>query len=156
MALHIGSRLLRMVLWALLALVLGYVVAFAAGLLAFEVFDVSQREGAAAMGLAFVIAPFVAGVSSLTAAIWYWIASRTDVAPTASSTANRRRAYRVVVFIVAGAFGWYAGAFLQWMLAGQAYETFVLALTVALAPWLGLLGCAGTAGWILWRRQSSA
>lgn len=150
------ARLLKMLLCALLALVLGYVVGLTAGLLAFQVFDVSQREGAAAMGLAFFIPPVVAVVSSLTAAVWYWIASGQGITPTAPSTANRRWVYRLVVVLAAGLFGWYGGIFVQWMLAGQAYETFLVALVVAVAPCLGLVASAGMASWILWRRPASA
>jgi hypothetical protein len=150
------SRLLKTLLWAVVALVLGYIVAISIGLVAFEVFEVSQREGAAAMGLAFVISPFVAVVSSFTAAIWCWIASGRGVETPASSAPNRRRILRFVLVGAAGMFGWYAGTFLQWILAGRAYDSFVLALLVTIAPWLGLGTSAATAWWILRRPLSHA
>jgi LPXTG-motif cell wall-anchored protein len=40
------------------------------------------------------------------------------------------------------------------MLEGRSYETFVVALSVSLAPWLGALGLAA-ATWFLLRRRES-
>lgn len=57
-------------------LVGGYVVALGLGLVAFEVFAVSQREGAAAMGLVFFIAPTAALVAAVVAGVWYLVRSR--------------------------------------------------------------------------------
>jgi hypothetical protein len=62
-----GLRFLKAALVALLALVAGYAAALGVGLVAFDVFEVSQREGANAMALAFVICPFVAVLSAVVA-----------------------------------------------------------------------------------------
>jgi hypothetical protein len=56
------------VVWGLIGLVGGYVATVAIGIVLFDIFKVSQREGAAAMGLAFVIGPFVACLVALVAA----------------------------------------------------------------------------------------
>lgn len=69
-------RALKFVLAVLGGLIGGYVVALGVGLVAFEVFSVSQREGAAAMGLAFFIAPTAALVAAVVAGVWYLVRSR--------------------------------------------------------------------------------
>ncbi len=146
-----ASRMLKTVLVALAALVAGYLVALGVGLVAFDVFEVSQREGAAAMGLAFIICPAVAIVCSLAAAIWYWIVSGRR---NPEVRAPRGSAARLAWAFAAALGGWLAGLFLQWMLEGRSYETFIVALTVSLAPWLGALGLAA-ATWFLLRRRES-
>jgi hypothetical protein len=116
-----GLRLLKMMLVALLALVLGYVAALGVGLVVFEVFEVSQREGANAMGLAFVICPFVAVISAVIAAIWYWISSGRRAATTSPTAVETRRGNAVRVFAIAVSVvvGWLAGTLLQWLLIGM-------------------------------------
>lgn len=146
---RMGSRILRTLLVALAALVGGYLVALGVGLVAFDVFEVSQREGAAAMGLAFVIGPAVAIVCALVAGLWSWIIfGRRNP----QARAPRGSAVRLVWTAVAALGGWLAGLFLQWMLEGRSYETFVVALAVSLAPWLGALGLAA-ATWVLLLRR---
>lgn len=147
-----GLRLVKTALIALLALAFGYAVALGVGLVAFEVFDVSQREGANAMALAFVICPLVAVLSAVAAAIWYWIASgRLARGPTAVR-AQRRNVARVVAIAVSVVVGWLAGSLLQWVLAGRSYETFLVALAVSTAPWLGAIVLGGITWWLTLRR----
>ena len=151
-----GLRLLKMMLVALLALVLGYVAALGVGLVVFEVFEVSQREGANAMGLAFVICPFVAVISAVIAAIWYWISSGRRAATTSPTAVETRRGNAVRVFAIAVSVGvgWLAGTLLQWLLAGRSYETFVVALAVSLAPWIGMIILGGATWWLTRRRKA--
>nr|WP_186363482.1 hypothetical protein [Rhizobium sp. ACO-34A] len=136
---------MKTLLVMLAALVGGYLTALGVGLAAFDIFEVSQLEGANAMGLAFFICPAVAVVSALAAGSWYWIVSgkrnpETKAAPGARS--------RIAWVAVAAVGGWLAGLMLQWLLAGQSYETYVVALTVSLAPWLGAIGSAAAAWWM--------
>ncbi|MGQ3297354.1 hypothetical protein [Reyranella sp.] len=153
-----GLRLLKTTLFALLALVVGYAAALGVGLVAFEVFEVSQREGANAMALAFVICPFVAVLSAVVATIWYWIASGRRAAttsPTAAGAPNGS-ATRVVAIVVSVVVGWLAGMFLQWVLAGRSYETFVVALAVSMAPWIGMIALGGVTWWLTRLREAPA
>ena len=110
-----GLRLIKTALIALLALAIGYAAALGIGLIAFEVFDVSQREGANAMALAFVICPLVAVLMSIVAAIAYWIAS--DRAGRAMSPftvgTSRSKAVRFSLIAVSVVVGWLAGQLLQ-------------------------------------------
>ena len=151
-----GLRLLKMALIALLALVVGYATALGVGLVAFDVFEVSQREGANAMALAFVICPFVAVLSAVVAAIWYWIASGRRTATTSPAAVETPRGNAVRVFSVAVSVvvGWLAGTLLQWVLAGRSYETFVVALAVSMAPWIGVIVLGGVTWWLTRPRQA--
>ncbi len=146
-----ASRVLKAVLVALAALVVGYLVALGIGLVAFDVFAVSEREGAAAMGLIFVLCPAVAIACALVAGIWSWIVSGRRHP---QARAPRGSAVRLALAAAAALGGWLAGLLLQWMLEGRSYETFILALAVSLAPWLGALGLAA-ATWFLLRRRES-
>lgn len=149
-------RLLKMALIALLALVVGYATALGVGLVAFDFFEVSQREGANAMGLAFVICPFVAVLSTVVATIWYWIASGRRTATTSPAAVETPRSTAVRVFSVAMSVvvGWLAGTLLQWVLAGRSYETFVVAFTVSMTPWIGVIVLGGVT-WSLTRQRKA-
>ena len=143
-----GNRLLKLFLAALLGLVLGYAAALGVGLVAFEVFAVSQREGANAMGLAFFIAPTAGLVTAAIVAAWSWRRSGKRAAagaPTPEATPARGTGRRLMAAAGGAIAGWLAGSLLQWLLAGQAYETFMVALAVAWAPWLGALALGGLA-----------
>jgi hypothetical protein len=144
-----GTRLLKMAMVALLAMVLGYGAALGIGVVAFEVFDVSQREGANAMALAFFICPLVAVVSAVVAGAWYWVRTGRRAATAGPPTPGRSRGIggRVLLIVAAAAGGWLAGLILQWVLAGRSYETFVVALVVSLAPWIGAILCGGGTWW---------
>jgi len=145
-----GLRLLKTTLIALLALVAGYAAALGVGLVAFEVFEVSQREGTNAMALAFVICPFVAALSAVVATIWYWIASGRRAAttnPTAAGVPSGSAA-RVAGITVSVVVGWLAGMLIQWVLAGRSYETFAVALAVSTAPWIGMIVLGGVTWWL--------
>lgn len=146
-----GMRVMKTLLVALAALVGGYLSALGIGLVAFEVFDVSQREGAAAMGLAFVIGPAVGLVCALIAAVWYWLRSgRRDP----GIRAPRGSGWFAARVVAAAVVGWLCGLLLQWLLAGQSYDTFAVALAVSQAPLLLALGLAAATGWLLRRRNS--
>jgi hypothetical protein len=145
-----GLRFLKMLLIALLALVVGYATALGLGLVAFELFEVSQREGAAAMGLAFVISPFAAVISAIVAVIWYWIASapRTATPHSTALPASRGRGPRVLVIVASVVAGGLGGSLLQWLFAGQSYEMFIVAFAMASAPWIGAIVLGLVAWWM--------
>ncbi len=151
-----GLRFLKTALVALLALVVGYAGALGAGLVAFDVFEVSQREGANAMALAFVICPFVAVLSAVVAGIWYWIASgrRAAAGNPSPLMTHRHNAGRVAAIAVSVVIGWLAGALVQWMLAGRSYEAFIVALAVSTAPWIGVIVLGGLTWWLTRRRKA--
>ena len=146
-----ASRVLKTVLVALAALVAGYLAALGVGLVAFDVFEVSQREGAAAMGLAFIICPAVAIVCALVAAIWYWIFSGRR---NPQARAPRGSAVRLAWAAAAALGGWLSGLLLQWMLAGRSFETFFVALVVSEAPVIAAFLAAAATGLLLRRRES--
>lgn len=146
-----GSRILRTLLVALAALVAGYLAALGLGLVAFDVFAVSEREGAAAMGLAFVIGPAVAIACALVAGVWYWIFSGRR---NPRARAPRGSAVLLVWTVVAALGGWLAGLLLQWMLMGRSYETFIVALGVSEAPVIGAFLAAAATGLLMRRRES--
>jgi hypothetical protein len=150
-----GLKLVKTALIALLSLAIGYAAALGIGLAAFEAFGVSQREGANAMALAFVICPLIAVLTSTVAAIVYWITSGRPGATMSPLTGEtpRSKAMRFFLVAVSAVVGWLAGLLLQWVLAGRSYETFLLALSVSLAPWIGMLvlGCATT--WLTRRHE---
>jgi hypothetical protein len=141
-------RVVKLLAIILLAMVLGYVVSLAIGIVAFEIFDVSQREGASAMGLAFFISPLVAVISGVVGGIGYWIASgRKSAMPEGTVEESRSGNWRPVLTIGAAAAGGYlSGLFLQWMLAGRSYDTYLAALAVSQAP----LMAAAVFGGIAW------
>ncbi|WP_295137317.1 hypothetical protein [uncultured Reyranella sp.] len=150
-----GLRVLKAALVALLALVVGYAAALGVGLVAFDVFEVSQREGANAMALAFVICPSVAVLGAVGASLWYWIASGRRAAtshPTAA-VAHRGNGARVAAIVASAVIGWLAGTLLQWMLAGRSYDAFIVALAVSTAPWIGAIVLGGLTWWLT--RQSN-
>lgn len=146
-----GSRLLKTLLVALAALVAGYLAALGLGLVAFDVFDVSEREGVAAMGLAFVIGPAMAIACALIAGLWYWIVSGRR---NPQARAPRGSAVRLVWTAVAALGGWLAGLLLQWMLADRSFETFIVALAVSEAPVIAAFLAAVATGLLLRRRES--
>jgi hypothetical protein len=139
----------------LLAMVLGYVAALGIGIVAFDVFDVSQREGASAMGLAFFISPLCAVISGVVAGIWYWKASgRRAGMPQGKAEEVRSGNWRPVLAIAAAAAGGYlAGLLLQWMLAGRSYEPYLFAFAVSQAPLILAAVFAGIA-WAGVRRNA--
>ena len=125
-------------------------------MVAFDVFEVSQREGANAMALAFVICPSLAVPSAVVATIWHWIASGRRAA-TRNHTpvvAHRGNVARVAAIAASVVIGWLAGALLQWMLAGRSYEAFIVALAVSAAPWIGVIILGGLTWWLTRQRKA--
>ncbi len=61
--------MLRILGWALLGAVIGGAVAFGAGLFWLSYINTDNREGAAAMGVAFVITPFGALIGTMFGAL---------------------------------------------------------------------------------------
>ncbi len=77
------KRLLKTLGVFLAATIAGYLAALFGGVLLMEAFNVSQREGAAAMGLAFVIAPMIAVIVGLAATMWFLVAKARPHEPAA-------------------------------------------------------------------------
>lgn len=148
-------RIAKLLAIILLAMVLGYVVSLIIGVVAFDVFDVSQREGANAMALAFFISPLCAVISGVIGGIWYWIASgRKPAMPQGMVEESRSGSWRPVLTIAAAAaVGYLAGLFFQWMLAGRSYDTYLAALAVGLAPLMAAAVFGGIA-WAVVRRKA--
>ncbi len=59
----------KVLLWFFLGLILTYAATIAIGIAYMEVANVSQREGAAAMGLVFIIGPLCALIGGVVGAI---------------------------------------------------------------------------------------
>lgn len=147
------SRGMKTLLVTLLALVVTYLAAIGLGLIAFDVFAVSQREGAAAMGLVFILAPAAALLGAFVAAIWSWRAFGRPKGEAATATPGRKRgAIRLAVMAAAALGGWMAGTLLQWLLWGQSFEMYLVALVVSEAPMIGAFGAAAATGLLLRRR----
>lgn len=144
-----GLRILKAAAIALLALVIGYAAAFAAGLVVFEVFDVSQREGANAMGLAFIIAPLFAVICAIAAAVWYLIASGRAAADAPAET-SRGNGGRIAFIVVATILGWLIGRAVQWLAGGGSFDSSLPALAMWLADWIGA-AVLGGATWFATR-----
>lgn len=95
-------------------------------------------------------------LSDVVAAIWYWIASGRRTAATSPAAVdtpcgNAVRVFSVAVSVVVG---WLAGTFLQRALAGHSYETFVVALTVSVAPRIGMIVLGGVLWWLTRQRKA--
>ena len=132
-------RLFKTALVGLAVMIGAYAIAFGLGLLAFDLLEVSDREGGNAMALAFLICPLVAVVAALIAAIWYFVATGRR---RQQEAAQRSSKPPLVMAGAAAVTGFLAGKLLQWILYGQLYETWTAAFTVSMAPWIGavLLG----------------
>ena len=61
---------MRVLLWGLAGLVLGAVLAFGIGITLPEIFTISQREGAYAMGVLFFWTPAGAVLGAIAGGIW--------------------------------------------------------------------------------------
>jgi len=147
------SRGMKTLLVTLAALVLGYLTAVGLGLVAFDVFDVSQQEGAAAMGLVFILAPAAAMLCAFVAAIWSWRAFGRSKAEAGTVVPGRKRgAIRLAVMAAAALGGWMAGTLLQWLLWGRSFDLYLVALVVSKAPLIGAFGAAAATGLLLRRR----
>lgn len=149
------SRGMKTLLVTLLALVVTYLAAIGLGLIAFDAFDVSQQEGAAAMGLVFILAPAAAMLCAFVAAIWSWRAFGRSKAEAETATPGRKRgSIRLAVMAAAALGGWMAGTVLQWLLWGRSFDSYLLALTVSEAPLIGAFGAAVATGLLLRRQES--
>lgn len=147
------SRGMKTLLVTLLALVVTYLAAIGLGLIAFDVFDVSQREGAAAMGLVFILAPAAALLGAFVAALWSWRAfGRSKAEAETAGSGRKRGAIRLAVMAAAALGGWMAGTLLQWLLWGRSFEMYLVALVVSEAPMIGAFGAAAATGLLLRRR----
>jgi mannose/fructose/N-acetylgalactosamine-specific phosphotransferase system component IID len=60
----------RIILWALGGLVLGPIITLALATVAIPIFDISQMEGAYAMGVVFTLMPIGAVVGLIAGIIW--------------------------------------------------------------------------------------
>ena len=151
--------------WALIGLVGGYIAAVAIGLVMFEVFAVSQREGAAAMGLAFIIGPFLACLTALaagaTAAV---VTRRRELRREGGEIAPRPPAGRGVRAAVGGGLGLLGGygaavlgLFAFYQLRGSPYFTsYGWALAASWAPFATAAAGCGLGLWMALRDRGPA
>jgi uncharacterized membrane protein YdfJ with MMPL/SSD domain len=149
-------------LWALIGLVGGFVGAVVVGALLFELFGVSQREGAAAMGLVFVIGPFVACLTALvaggTAAV---VTRRRERRREGGEVAPRQPAGRGVRAAIGGGLGLVGGyglavlgLFIVYRLTGSPYfSSYGWALAAAWAPFAAAAAGCGLGLWVALRER---
>lgn len=152
---------MRLFWWGLFGatagLILGYVATVAIGVVAMDVFGVSQREGAAAMGLVFIIGPLGGLVSAPIGAAWAVLASRRRMRRREEGTLGAARPWtpttRIILGILIGLVAGYTAAWLviQIFYAARGshfFTTYAAALAVAWTPIVLALGCAGLGGWL--------
>lgn len=141
-------------------LVAGFVATVAIGLVAFEIFDVSQREGAAAMGLVFFMGPVGAVMGAIMgAALAVWLARRMASAARPGSGASTSRPLRLVLATVAGAIlGYWTGlGLLHLTLAlrgSRSFDSHAIAYALSNIPTLVMLAGAGLGAWLTLRRRA--
>lgn len=148
------------VVWGLIGLVGGYGATVSIGIVLFDIFKVSQREGAAAMGLAFVIGPFVACLIALVAAIAAAITvSRRDRARADGQMPPPRpwgRAPRATVAGLLGVIGGYLVAVallaIFYALRGSPYfSSYAWAYAAAWTPFMAAIAGGGLGVWMALR-----
>jgi hypothetical protein len=140
----------RAVLAFLVAAVIAYALTIGIGLVLMEHYDVSQLEGANAMGLVFMIGPAIAILSGLVAAIW------TGLKTSASAGNAPPRAGRLGLQAIGLAIGAILGNAIgtglrKLLFEGQAFETSLIAYLVAFMPELAMI--AGALGGIALARR---
>ncbi|MBL8568347.1 MAG: hypothetical protein JNK84_04615 [Phreatobacter sp.] len=139
--------------FALIGLVGGYAATLGIGIVLMEVNGVSQREGAAAMGLAFIIAPIGACVTAIVTASTAAVITGRRERDRLGGTLPPRQPWGRTARGAAGGLGGFVlgyGAavlilFAFYQLRGSPYfETYVWALAAAWLP--VVLGIAGAVG----------
>jgi hypothetical protein len=150
------------ILWALIGLVGGYVGAVLIGALLFELFEVSQREGGAAMGLAFVIGPFVACLTALVAGGTAAVVTRRrelrreggEVAPRSPAGRGVRAAIGGGLGLVGGYGAAVLGLYIFYRLTGAPYySSYGWALAAAWAPFATAAAGCGLGLWVALRER---
>jgi hypothetical protein len=141
--------------FALIGLVGGYAATLGIGVVLMDLFQVSQREGAAAMGLAFVIAPLGACATAIAAAATAAVVTGRRERARQGGSLGPSRPWSRTARGVAGGFGGFVlgyGAavlilYAFFQLRGSPYfSRSVWALAAAWFPFiLGLAGAAGGA-----------
>lgn len=139
--------------FALIGLVGGYAATLGIGIVLMDVHGVSQREGAAAMGLAFVIAPMGACVTAVVAAATAAMITSRRERDRLGETPAPPRPWSRAARGVAGGFGGFVSGygaavlilFAFYQLRGSPYfESYGWAFAAAWLPFV--LGIAGAAG----------
>lgn len=143
----------------LAGLVAGFIATVAIGLVAFEVFRVSQREGAAAMGLVFFIGPVGAVMgATIGAALAVCLARRRAASARPKSEGSASRPLRLVLATGAGAvLGYWTGlGLLHLALAlrgSRSFDSHAMAYALSHIPTLSMLAAAALGAWIVLRRR---
>lgn len=155
--------------WGIVGGIVGLVAGFAAtiaiGVVAFEIFRVSQREGAAAMGLVFFIGPVGALIgAAIGAAFAVWFARRSAAAATdrsqavGSQAAGSRLLRLVLVAVAGGILGYWIGiGLLHLALAlrgSRSFDSYAIAYALSHIPTLAMLAGAGLGAWLVLRRRA--
>lgn len=138
--------------FALIGLVGGYLATLGIGIVWMEVFRVSQREGAAAMGLVFVIAPLGACITAIVSAATAAVITARNQRERHGGSASPPRPWSRTARGLAGGLGGfilgYGAAMLVlyvfFQLRGSPYfSSYLWALAAAWLPFaLGLAGAA--------------
>ncbi|MCL4766641.1 MAG: hypothetical protein KJZ80_10445 [Hyphomicrobiaceae bacterium] len=149
-----GRLALRAVLAFLVTAAVAYLLVLAGGLLLGEILGVSQREGAYAMGLAFTIAPAVAVLSGVVAAIR--AGSRATRATGQSLGAPRSAGRLLAIGALAGGAGGYAlGRAIGWLwLDGLSYAAYWQASAAAFLPLVAMAAGAQIGAALVLRSRS--
>jgi hypothetical protein len=151
--------------WGLIGLVGGYIAAVGIGIVLFEVFRVSQREGAAAMGLVFVIGPFVACLVALASAATAAVVTRRRERQREGGHVAPRRPWgrntRAAVGAVLGLIGGYGAAVIVlaafYALRGSPYfSSYAWAYAAAWTPFLAAALGGGFGVWLALRDKGPA
>lgn len=139
----------RVVLAFLFGFIATYVVAVTAAFTYAHVNNVFDRDGGMSMGIIFLLGPALGVIGGILAAIFFsiWLGRR-DAARAGGTPPPRQGApgARVaVVAIVCGIVGYLVGSFVLWIMQGMSFESYLVALTVSMLPWILGLGAAGLA-----------
>lgn len=136
-----GRVALRSIMAFLAAATAGYILAIGIGLVLSDYFNVSQLEGANAMGLIFMIGPTVALISGTIAAIFVGLrtSARMGHAPPRAGSVM----LQIVGAVVGATLGNAVGTGLQKLVfAGQSFEIDAIAFLIAFLPELAMIGGA--------------
>lgn len=138
----------RVVLAFLFGFVATYVIAVTAAFTLAHVNNVFDRDGGMSMGIVFLIGPAAGLIGGILAAIFIPMRlarrdlSRAERALPPPSPGGARTA---IAAIVCGIAGYLAGRFVLWMMAGMSFDSYAVALTISMLPWLLALAGAGLA-----------
>jgi hypothetical protein len=139
----------RVVLAFLFGFIATYVVAVTAAFTYAHLNNVFDRDGGMSMGIIFLLGPALGLLGGILAGTFFpiWLGKR-DAARVGGTPPPRQGApgaHVAVVAIICGIVGYLVGRFVLWMMQGMSFESYFVALTVSMLPWILGLGAAGLA-----------